>query len=87
MVCLSWSLQWTGGLHSLSHSLTTQAEELTLIFSTPGFVPLPKSITPSRIIENAQLYDFELSDEDINKLSTDEYVHLSWDPTVEKLEA
>jgi diketogulonate reductase-like aldo/keto reductase len=33
-----------------------------------GFVPLPKSATPSRIRSNTQLYDFELSEEDMTKL-------------------
>jgi diketogulonate reductase-like aldo/keto reductase len=29
-----------------------------------GFLPLPKSTTPSRIKENAELFDFELTAED-----------------------
>ncbi|KAL0579148.1 hypothetical protein V5O48_002829 [Marasmius crinis-equi] len=33
-----------------------------------GFVPLPKSATPSRIHSNAQLYDFELDSEDMARL-------------------
>ncbi|TFK44354.1 Aldo/keto reductase [Crucibulum laeve] len=33
-----------------------------------GFVPLPKSATPSRIQSNAQVYDFELTDEEVRKL-------------------
>ena len=33
-----------------------------------GWVPLPKSDTPSRIEENADLYSFELSKEDMQKL-------------------
>ena len=33
-----------------------------------SFVPLPKSDTPSRIRSNANLYDFELTEDDIQKL-------------------
>ncbi|KAJ7287796.1 NADP-dependent oxidoreductase domain-containing protein [Mycena rebaudengoi] len=33
-----------------------------------GFVPLPKSATPSRIHSNTQLYDFELDAEDMSGL-------------------
>jgi len=33
-----------------------------------GFVPLPKSATPSRIRSNTELYDFELGEEDMGKL-------------------
>ncbi|KAF2711896.1 2,5-diketo-D-gluconic acid reductase A [Pleomassaria siparia CBS 279.74] len=47
-----------------------------------GFVPLPKSVTKSRIEENAQLYDFELSEEDMKTLDTGVYEPCAWDPTV-----
>jgi len=33
-----------------------------------GYVPLPKSDTPSRIVHNAEVYDFTLDDEDMAKL-------------------
>ena len=33
-----------------------------------GFLPLPKSLTPKRIKENSQLFDFELSQADIEKI-------------------
>ena len=49
-----------------------------------GFVPLPKSVTPSRIVENADVFDFELSDTDVDKLATDDYAPCSWDPTTSK---
>ncbi|KAF2013941.1 aldo-keto reductase-like protein [Aaosphaeria arxii CBS 175.79] len=47
-----------------------------------GFVILPKSVTKSRIEENAQLYDFELSDEEMKQLHTGVYEPCAWDPTV-----
>ena len=33
-----------------------------------GWVALPKSDTPNRIVANADVYGFELSDEDMHKL-------------------
>lgn len=33
-----------------------------------GYLPLPKSVTPSRIIENGQLFDFDLSAEEISSI-------------------
>ena len=47
-----------------------------------GFVPLPKSVTLSRIEENAKLYDFELTTGDMKALETSEYKPCAWDPTV-----
>ncbi|KAL9066876.1 MAG: hypothetical protein Q9161_007295 [Pseudevernia consocians] len=46
-----------------------------------GFVPLPKSVTHSRIEENANVYDFGLTAEDMKSLHTMEYSPCSWDPT------
>ncbi|EAW09954.1 aldo/keto reductase family protein [Aspergillus clavatus NRRL 1] len=48
-----------------------------------GFVPLPKSVTPSRIQENADVFDFQLSEEDMQALNTGEYSPTDWDPTVD----
>ncbi|RXW24944.1 hypothetical protein EST38_g908 [Candolleomyces aberdarensis] len=48
-----------------------------------GFVPLPKSATPSRIHSNADLYDFELTDEDIanlDALDQGDDGAISWNP-------
>jgi diketogulonate reductase-like aldo/keto reductase len=48
-----------------------------------GFVPLPKSSTPSRIVSNANLYDFELDEEDMRKLDgldKGKAGSIAWDP-------
>jgi diketogulonate reductase-like aldo/keto reductase len=51
-----------------------------------GCVPLVKSVTPARIAENADIFDFELTDEEVKGLATDEYSPCAWDPTVEPIE-
>ena len=33
-----------------------------------GIVPLPKSVTPERIINNLEAFDFELSAQDVEKI-------------------
>jgi len=33
-----------------------------------GFVPLPKSANPERVVANAQVFDFEIAEEDMKKL-------------------
>lgn len=47
-----------------------------------GLVVLPKSVTPSRITENIQLFDFALDADDIQGLeSLDENLRTCWNPT------
>lgn len=50
-----------------------------------GFVPLPKSVTPSRIKENANIYDFELTEKEMKTLHTSKYEPCAWDPTTSSL--
>lgn len=48
-----------------------------------GFVTLPKSVREERIKANINVNDFELSDEDFNKLGDKKsYLVTAWDPTV-----
>jgi methylglyoxal/glyoxal reductase len=47
-----------------------------------GLVVLPKSVRRERIVENADLFDFELSPEEMARLDAlDEGLHVAWDPT------
>ncbi|KAI5860491.1 aldo-keto reductase [Durotheca rogersii] len=52
-----------------------------------GYIPLPKSVTPARIAENAALYDFDISADDLAALETDEYKPVCWDPVTSGLDA
>lgn len=51
-----------------------------------GQIPLPKSVTESRIHDNADVYSFSLTDAEVAELETDEYKPVCWDPTVAPLE-
>ncbi|KIM85035.1 hypothetical protein PILCRDRAFT_6031 [Piloderma croceum F 1598] len=60
----------------------TPAQILLRYSLQKGFIPLPKSSSKKRILSNAQLFDFDLSTEDIVHLdSLDEELVTDWDPT------
>lgn len=74
-------------LQSLSNKHGKTPAQVLLRWSLQkGFVPLPKSVTPGRIEENAAVFDFELSEEDMKTLNMDTYEPCAWDPTVAGLE-
>lgn len=50
-----------------------------------GFVILPKSVTKSRIEENKEIFDFDLSKDDMQSLETKDYSPCAWDPTTAPL--
>ncbi len=57
-------------LQALAQKYAKSAAQVCLRWSLQmGFLPLPKSVTTSRIIENTALFDFELSAEDVDTLS------------------
>lgn len=46
-----------------------------------GYVPLPKSVNEQRIYDNAGVYGFELTPEEVKMLDTGEYSPTTgWDP-------
>lgn len=47
-----------------------------------GFITIPKSTKPERIIENAKVFDFALTDEDLAVLNSKPEASVAWDPTV-----
>ncbi|KAG5647376.1 hypothetical protein DXG03_000444 [Asterophora parasitica] len=47
-----------------------------------GYVPLPKSVSQKRIVANAQIFDFKLTEEDMEALDAlEEGLVTDWDPT------
>jgi len=72
-------MEYTDGEHECNNSLLGSNELMLLL---QGFIPLPKSVTKSRIEENAQIYDFELTAEEMKSLDTGVYEPCAWDPTV-----
>ncbi len=47
-----------------------------------GFVPIPKSVVPDRIRENADVFDWELPAEAVKTLDgMDQDLHFDWNPT------
>lgn len=69
---------------SLAEKYQREPAQILLRWSLQkGFIPLPKSSTPSRIHSNMKLYDFHLAEEDVAKLDAldmGEDGALMWNP-------
>ena len=67
---------------TLSHYLTFKQYQADLIMRR-SFVPLPKSSRPERILSNSQVFDFELSEDDmvaIDALDKGKAGAVTWNP-------
>jgi diketogulonate reductase-like aldo/keto reductase len=58
----------------------TPAQVILRWFLQNGIAPLPKSVTPERILSNIQVYDFELSAEDMAAINGIEQHPMRHDP-------
>ncbi|KAK2793600.1 hypothetical protein FQN52_001187 [Onygenales sp. PD_12] len=67
---------------SLSKKYSCTPAQLLVRWSLQhGYVPLPKSVTKSRIIENSGVEGFEIGEDDMKVMDgLDEYLVIDWDP-------
>ena len=67
---------------SLSRKYSCSPAQLMIRWSLQhGYVPLPKSVNKSRIIENGEISDTEIEEEDMKTLDMlDEHLVTDWDP-------
>ena len=55
---------------SLSEKYSRSIAQICIRWSLQrGYLPLPKSVTPSRIKENGEVFDFELSEDDVQMIA------------------
>lgn len=67
---------------SLSKKYSVTPAQLMIRWSLQhGYVPLPKSVTKSRIVSNGEISGFEIEDADMKRMDAlDEYLVTDWDP-------
>lgn len=69
-------------ISSLSQKYSCTPAQLMVRWSLQhGYVPLPKSVTKSRIAENGDVNGFEIDEADMKTMDAlDEYLCTDWDP-------
>jgi len=67
-VLLRWSIQHVRPSRS-QDNLLSRTPGLTWTCTSQGFVPIPKSVSQNRIESNGDLFGFELSKEDMQKVT------------------
>lgn len=75
MLVQAWSPLGSGavlqdeGLAAMAARYGKSVAQLCVRFALQcGVLPLPKSVTPSRIVQNAEVFDFAITDEDVQTL-------------------
>lgn len=73
------------GLAALSKKYNKTPAQILIRWSIQqGFITLPKSVNLNRLIENFNVWDFEIAEDDLNSLGgKDLYELTSWDPIVD----
>ncbi|KAH8118101.1 aldo-keto reductase [Phellopilus nigrolimitatus] len=71
------------GLVRLAGKYSKETAQVLLRYSLQkGFIPLPKSVSKERINSNTQIYDFELTADEMKDLDAlDEHLITDWDPS------
>lgn len=82
-VLLRWSLQkgYVPLPSTFPTSLPRVGNLMMLILTMPA-----ESVTPARIKENADVFGFELTPEEVAELQTTEYKPVCWDPVITPLD-
>lgn len=79
---LRWHLQLGEEIRNGSYFLVVLVERKTSFLFDAGTIPIPKSGTPSRIEENASIFNFEISSDDMREIEKmHEGKRYDWDPT------
>ena len=83
MIVEGYSPLGTGGIFSsqkmqeLAEKYNKTIAQICIRWSLQkGNLPLPKSVTPQRIKENSQIFDFSLTEDDLNLISNLENLNI-----------